>query len=544
MFGDQGVVITILMLSAGILLLIVCFNIAGMMLARSGSRSREIGIRTALGVSRAGIIRQFLTESLLLSIPGVLLGLLLGQAVLKLMAVNIKAPSWIQFTPDIPLITFCVVLTGASTIFFGLMPALSASRVNVQRSLHKECSGSSPGISKHRGLKILVVGEVAFAVMLLVASGLLLRAWQKVSSVDPGFGVDNLFTFNLKLPSSGFESDFFERLVKNLRQVPGIIAVSGSNTLPMSGKNKFQFDTEGVDPHKADPMILMRWILPDYFKTMGIPLMAGRDFSADDGRTTDSNVAIVSQSFAERHWPGADPIGKRIRIREENDWQGQWRKEVGLDQWMTVIGLSRNVTDFGPDRDIEPVVYIPYYKWQVGYYYIIVRSSVAPGGILNLIQSQLRKLDPDVGIFSPRTMAEVIEHYNYDRRILAIIMVLFAVAALLIAAAGVFGIVNYTVSRRTHEIGIRMALGAMQKQVLKMVFGESMRLMLAGAIFGLVGAFLASRIMKSMLFSISTLDVPTYLVVVALLMGTVTVATLIPARRAARTDPMQALRSE
>jgi len=552
LFGNVGSTIRKLLIAAGILLLIVCLNIAGIMLARSESRSQEMGIRTALGASRAGIIRQLLTESLLLALPGVLLGLLMGQALLKLIALKLEAPSWVRLTPDIPFLAFCVVLTGATTAFFGLAPALQAARVNVQHSLHEASSRLSASGAKRRGLKMLVVGEVAFAVVLLVGAGLLLRSWQKMLAVDPGFRADHVFTFNIKLPPSTYKgiddnACFFERFIESLRQLPGVTAASGANVLPLGGYNQFFFDVEGVAPHPAaepDPAILMRWIFPDYFKTIGVTLVSGRDFNAEDGRAKNSCVAIVDQSFARRYWPGADPIGKHIRIRAEDNWQGQWRKDVGLDRWMTVVGLTRNVAHYGLDRAIEPGVYIPYNKWRSSQMYILVRSTVDPAGIVGPIRSQLHKLDPDVGIFFPMTMTEVVKRSTLVRRVLSIVMMLFAVAALLIAVAGVYGVVNYTVSRRTHEIGIRMALGATRGQILSMVAGGGARLMIVGAILGVAGAFAASQAMRNMLFGITALDVPTYFIVGAVLIGAVAAATLLPARRAANIEPMRALRSE
>jgi predicted permease len=548
LFGRVGLFITVLLFASGILLLIICLNIAGMMLARSESRFQEMGIRTALGASRGEIIRQLLTESLLLAIPGVLFGLLLGQALLKLIILKIEAPSWVRLTPDIPFLAFCVLLTGAATLFFGLAPALQAARVNVQHSLHEASPTSSASGAKRRGLKILVTCEVAFAIVLLVGAGLLLRTWQKMMAVDPGFRAENVFTFNLKLPhSAGRNERFFEQFIERLHGLPGVTAASGANVLPMGGANMFLFDVEGVSSRPAagpDSAILMRWILPEYFKTMGIPLMSGRDFNPEDGREKNSCVAIVDQSFARRYWPGADPIGKRIRIHAENDGQREGMKESGLDQWMTVVGLARDVAHFGLDRQIQPGVYIPYNKWRTTHYFILVRTNMDATGIIGSIRTQLRKMDPDVGIFSPITMAEVVKKSTLYRRVLSAVMTIFAVAALLIAAAGVYGLVSFTVGRRTREIGIRMALGATRGQVLKMVIIGGVRLMIIGAIFGCAVAAAASQALRSMLFGITAFDAPTYFVVGMVLFVMVLIATLMPARRAAGIDPMRALRSE
>jgi predicted permease len=548
LFGRVGSVILLLLFASGILLLIVCFNVAGMMLARSESRTQEMGIRAALGASRGEIIRQLLTESLLLAIPGVFIGLLLGQTLLKLIMATMDAPSWVRLVPDIPFLAFCVVLTAAATLFFGLAPALEAARVNVQHSLHETRPTSSASGAKRRGLKVLVVGEVAFAIILLVGAGLLLRTWQKMMAVDPGFRSENVFTFNLKLPPSAAGSErFFERFIESLHELPGVVAASGANVLPMGGSNMFLFDVEGVPTPPASGSsyrILMRWILPEYFKTMGIPLISGRDFNSEDGREKNSCVAIVDQSFARRYWPGANPVGKRIRIHTENEGQQEGYQESGLDQWMTVIGLTRDVAHFGLDRPMQPGVYIPYNKWRTSHYYIMVRTSMNPAGIISEIRAQLRKMDPDVGIFFPMTMADVVKRSMLPHRVISLVMTLFAIAALLIAAAGVYGVVNFTVSRQTREIGIRMALGATQGEVLKMVISNGLRLMIAGALFGSVGAIAASQALRSMLFGVTALDAPTYVIVGAVLIVMVLVATIVPARRAAGIDPIRALRSE
>jgi macrolide transport system ATP-binding/permease protein len=542
--------IIMLLFSSGLLLLIVCLNIAGMMLARSESRAQEIGIRTALGSSRAGIVRQFLTESLLLAFFGVFAGLLLGQLLLKLIVFSFQAaiksalPSWVRLTPDIPLLAFCVALTGIATVIFGLAPALHASNVNVQQSLHEAGSRTSASGSKRRLLKTLVVWEIAFTFVLLVAAGLLLRGWQKMLAIDPGFRAENVFTFQLRLPPSYGRSDFFERMIDSLRQVPGITAASGSNSLPMGGSNKFYFDVAGITSNQADSMILMRWIFSDYFKVLEIPLLAGRDFTMEEARNPKADVVIIDQSFARRYWPGANPIGKRIRIRQEGDWQGQWRTSVGLDRWMTVIGITRDVSNFGLDRAIEPGAYFPCKKWPVTWYHILVRSNLGSATTFRSIQSQLHKLDSDIGMFSPMALTDIVDQSTFDRRVLSITMAVFAISALLIAAAGVYGIVNYTVSRRTHEIGIRMALGATRTQVIGMVIGGGARLLTFGAILGMVGSIMASQALRSMLFGITSFDFPTYLVAGGVLIAAVGAATLFPAKRAASIEPIRALRSE
>jgi predicted permease len=555
-FGRSSIVPTVLLLAAGLLLLVVCFNITGMMLARSESRTQEMGIRAALGASRSGIIRQLLTESLALTIPGVLIGLLAGQVLLDIIVSRTDAPSWVKLTPDVWMLAFCVLLAGAATILFGLAPALQAARVDVQRCLHEAGSRSSAGRSRRRGLRILVAGEVALAVVMLVGAGLLLRAWQKTLAVDPGFRAENVFTFNIKLPPFPYRDEndserFYDRFMERLRQLPGVTAVSGSNALPLAGaNNEILVDVEGIPfaPEGRSEPILLRWVFPGYFKTMAIPLLSGRDFDDRDGATTDTAATIVDQSFARRYWPDTNPVGKRIRMKAESYGRGLWGGMEGVDQWMTVVGVTRDTVHRGLDKVVQPGIYVPNkMRAHMGggwWMYVIVRAAVPPTGLFRSIQSELGKIDPDVGMFDPRTMAEVVDRSMLYRRLVATVMAMFAAAALLIATAGVYGVVSYSVSRRTHEIGIRMALGATRGHVLVMVVGGATRLVIAGSALGIAGAIVASRAMQSMLFGVTPFDVPTYLGVCTVLLLLVAAATLLPARRAASIEPMRALRSE
>ena len=542
-FGDSRQVAIVLLGAVGILLLVACVNIAGMMLARSAARGQEMGIRTALGASRAGIMRQLLTESLLLAVLGVLLGIPLGHGFLKLFIRMLpeQLPPWVILTPDIRFLAFCAVLMAAATVLFGLAPALQAARVNVQRTLHEASVRSSASSGRRRSLNALVVGEVALAVVLLVGAGLLLRAWQQVLAVDPGFRADNVLTYAIVLPESVYKDKdesarFFEQLVERHKTLPGVTAASATTHPPMMGHMGYFFDVEGAPPRAADeqdPVILTRVVLPGYIETMGIELVAGRRFTGEDGRTKGSRAAIVNQTFARRFWPEANPIGKRIRFRGD--------EEGG---WMTVVGLNHDIKHYGLDEEMRPGVYIPYQQSRRSSMNIVIRSAVDPAGLLGSIRSQLHEMDPDVPAANPITMTEQVDRSLAMRRTYSIVLALFATVALLMAVAGVYGVVSYTVSRRTHEIGIRMALGAQKHQVLGMVLGGGMRLIIAGLLFGIAGAFAASQAMQSLLFGITSYDALTYAGVVALLIVVAAVATLHPARRAAAIEPMRALRSE
>ena len=547
-FGNYRQSVLILQLAVAMLLLIVCSNISGMMLARSESRSQEMGIRTALGSSRSGIIRQLLTESLSLAILGTLLGVLLGLLLLRiltlaLLGLNYAIPSWVRLNPDVRFLGFCGLLMVATTVLFGLAPALQATRVNLQRTLHGVSLGSSSSIAKRRGLRVLVAGEVAFAFVLLIGAGLLLRSWQKVLAVDPQFQVDNVLTFMIDLPVKIYKrpedlARFYDQLMDRCRQLPGVMDVTGAMPAPLSGGYSYSFlEIEGIPPRASDepyPWILGRCVFPGYFKAMGIPVLSGRPFMEEDGRTKDTQVAIVNQSFVSRFWPNVNPIGKRIRYRDEG-MTGEWR---------TVIGVSRDSKEYGLDKETPPAVYSPYNQIRCNAMYVFIRSNVNPNGLLGPIRSQLHEIDPDILIIIPRTMKEWVMQYAEGRGILFVFMLLFGAAALLITAAGVYGVVHYSVSRRIHEIGIRMALGATRGRVLGMVIGEGLVFAVAGAAFGVVAAIPFSQAIKNSLFGITAFDAPTYFIVGAVLISVVAGASLFPARRATCIEPMQALRSE
>ena len=547
-FGNYRQSVLILQLAVAMLLLIVCINISGMMLARSESRSQEMGIRTALGSSRSGIIRQLLTESLSLAILGTLLGVLLGLLLLRILTLallrsNYAIPSWVRLNPDVRFLGFCGLLMVATTVLFGLAPALQATRVNLQRTLHGVSLGSSSSIAKRRGLRVLVAGEVALAFVLLIGAGLLLRSWQKVLAVDPQFQVDNVLTFMIDLPVKIYKrpedlARFYDQLMERCRQLPGVMDVTGAMPAPLSGGYTYSFlEIEGIPPRASDepyPWILGRCVFPGYFKAMGIPLLSGRPFMEEDGRTKDTQVAIVNQSFVRRFWPNVNPIGKRIRYRDEG-MTGEWR---------TVIGVSRDSKEYGLDKETPPAVYSPYNQVFNNAMYIFIRSNVNPDGLLGPIRSQLHEMDPDILIMIPKTMKEWVMQYAEGRGILFVFMMLFGAAALLITAAGVYGVVHYSVSRRTHEIGIRMALGATPGRVLSMVIGEGLTFAIAGAVIGGIAAIPFSQAIKSRLFGITAFDAPTYFIAGAVLAGVAAGASLFPARRATSIEPMQALRSE
>lgn len=540
-FGDSRTMTAIIFSAVGVLLLIACVNVAALMLARSWVRTREIGIRTALGASRARILRQLLTESALLAIGGVAAGIVLGQWFLKALVRSVpqELPAWVRLEPDWRFAVFCIALAVACAVLFGLAPALQVSRVHPQHALGDAGARASYGARKRRGMNALVVAEVALAVVLLVASGLLLKAWQKVRDVDPGFRAENVLVYDLVLPESVYTDDDervrkIEQLVERHRALPGVLAVGGSTAPPLSGHWGSFFEVEGAlppGPDEQDPVILQRVVVPGYFEAMGIRLKTGRFFTSDDGITLGSYVVIVNETFADRFWPDADPLGKRLRFRGGGDVP-----------WMTVVGVNYDVKHYGLDQQMRPGLYLPLKQYKVDFMDVVIKTAVEPTSLLPAIRQQVREMDPDVPVAQPMTMVQQVDRSLAMRSLSSRLFVLFAAVALAMAMAGLYGVISYMVGRRTHEIGIRMALGAHSANVLGMVLASGARLAVTGVLLGLVAAAGAARAMESMLFGVSPWDVPTYLAVAFLLFLISALANLLPARRAAAIQPTTALR--
>lgn len=540
--GDYRLVTQVLLGAVGLVLLIACVNIAGLMMARGTARAREVAIRAALGAGRRRLIQQLLTESILLAMAGGATGIALGWFALHAMLSLLPdvLPHWVGFQLDLRFVAFALLVTGTAAALSGLAPALESSKVDVRGFLADAAPKTSLSSGRRRSMNALVVGEIALALMLLASAGLMIKAFHKVLTVDPGFRAQNVLTFTISLPPVKYAKDdqrvqFYKNLVEKLRATPGVDSASATTAVPLGGHWGNFFQVEGarpLGPNEQDPVILQRIILPNYFQAMGITMKAGRDFDERDGSNDGTRAIIVNESFARRFWPAGDAVGKRVAGRGPNP------------KWMTVAGVAHDVKHYGLDQKVRPGVYMPHRQAPVNSMTIVVHSSTAPNGLIAASREILRQMDAGLPMFEIRTMQERLDRSLWERRTYSWLFGVFAGIALVLAIAGIYGLVSYTVTQRTREIGIRMALGAEPGQVLREVLREGMLLVILGVVIGLAGAAFATRLLQTLLAGVSPHD-PWALISVSLVLGAAAlIANLAPARRAASLDPMRALRFE
>jgi putative ABC transport system permease protein len=557
--GDIRPALWTLLVAVSFVLLIACANVANLLLARAMTRQKEMALRVALGASRWRIVRQLLTESVLLSLVGGGLGLLLARWGVKLLiSINpdgIPRSREIDLDGSVMAFTFAVsILTG---IIFGLAPALQASKADVQDALKDTARTMTGGRRWVRSG--LVVAEMALTLVLLIGAGLLIRSFYQLTLVDPGFRYENLLSFNINLPQRNYQNDqqeinFFDRLVPKIRSLPGVQSVGLSSGLPL-GNNGWQtsFKVEGQPDPPPGQMPLMEACLAgaDYFKTMGIPLLRGRYFTEQDDQShlteeklrglnenqrsiAGVNVIIIDEEFARRHWPNEEAVGKRIR------WGNDPRSPV-----MTVVGVVGRVKMDGLNRDSNRVQgYFHHRQLSSTGMTVVVRSSVDPNQMVAAAREQVRAIDSEQPIYAVRTLEEIRSDSIAPERLNLTLLGVFAALALVLALVGIYGVMSYAVSQRTHEIGIRMALGAQARDVLKLVVRQGMTLALVGVAIGLAAAFALTRLMERLLFGVKASDPLTFAVIALLLVAVALMACYIPARRATKVDPMVALRVE
>jgi predicted permease len=553
--GDFRVVSSVLLGAVGIVLLIACVNVAALMMVRGSERAREIAIRTAIGASRSRIVRQLLTETLALATlggaAGVALGYLFLRGLLALMPAD-QMPRWISFSLDARFAVFCVLITGGAAILFGLLPALQASRISAGSALQESGSRVSLSRGNRRTLSGLVICEIGLALMLLISAGLLMAAFQKALHVDPGFRPENVITFSVDLPDAGYKKAeqklaFFRNLVEQLRHILGVQSVGAASAPPLGGHWGNFFLAEGafpLGPHDQNPVVLQVAATPGYFDAIGMTLLAGRVFDEHDnslrvgadGWNADPAkgplLAIVNETFARRYWPGQNAIGKRIRHNADKS------------PWITVTGVIKDEKHEGLDQQTRPAVYFPYGEAPLQAMSIVLRGAIDPEMLAAPARDTLRHLDPGVALYDMRGMTERLHQSMWARRAYSWLFGAFALVALALASAGIYGVISYAVSRRTHEIGIRMALGARPAQVLRAILGSGMALVAAGVAVGLLSTLAAARLLETLLFGVSSRDPLIYTAMILGVAGVSLIANFVPARRAAAVDPMRALRAE
>jgi len=539
--SDARKPLMVILITVAAVLLIACANVANLLLGRAASRQREIAVRTAVGASRLRIVRQMLTESVVLSVAGGALGLIVAnfgvKALVAVSPANIPRSREISLDARVLLFTLGVsVLTG---IVFGLVPALQASRPDMNEIL-KDAGRGSTGSLKQMLRRVLVVVEVAISLVLLIAAGLLIRSFYRLYSVDPGFKVERLLTVRLTLPEARYperqkRADFFKRVVEQASTLPGVEAAGLASGLPLGNNgNQTSFSVIGRDepPPGQRPLMEVVQASADYFKTMGIPLVKGRTFT-DADTANAPRVMVIDETFAERHWPGEEALGKQIRAGGPQEPP------------TTVVGIVKRVRMESLSSDSNRVQ--AYFHYTVNTWNgmaLVLRTSVDPASLTSSVREVVRSIDPDQPIFNVRTVENIRDDSVAPQRMNMMLLTVFAALAAVLAAVGIYGVMAYSVAQRTHEIGIRMALGAARTDVLRLVVGQGMALTALGVGIGLAGAFALTRFMATMLFGISAVDLPTFVAITALLSAVALAACAIPARRAANVDPIIALRYE
>jgi len=543
--GDTGRPLLILLGAVGLVLLIACANVSNLLLARSASRRREIALRTALGASRGRLVRQLLTESILVALAGGAAGLVLAWwGVDLLIALGPDTiPRLREVTLDARVVIFTALVSLATGVVFGIVPALRASGASLGDAL-KEGGRSGERAMLGRAGRVLVVSEVALSLVLLVGAGLLVHSFARVQNVEPGFDARGMLTLRLSLPESRYTTfeqgdRFFDALFAALRARPDVDSVAAANALPFSGNNGSRtFHIEGQEPKRPEdqPEEQLRIVTDGYFQTMKVPLVKGREFT-DRDRLGAPRVAVVNESLARKHFPDGRVIGRRVAFSRNEP------------QWYEIVGIVGNIKHRGLDAPDRPEMYVPYRQplfsnWTVRPMQVVVRTAGDPLAAAATVRREIARLDPDQPISDVRTMDERIGRSLESRRFNMILLAAFAALALALAAIGIYGILAYAVTERTHEIGVRLALGAQPRDVLSMIVAQGMAMTAAGAAIGVVAALTVTRLMSSLLFGISAADPMTF-AAIPLLLGVVAfVACYVPARRATRVDPLVALRTE
>jgi putative ABC transport system permease protein len=541
--GNLRPALLILLGAVALVLLIACANVANLLLARAASRQKEIAIRSALGANRSRLVRQFLTESMLLSITGGAAGLLLAFAGLKALTALIPPELFRgrEISMDGSVLIFTIALSLLTGAIFGLAPAMQAAKINLNETL-KEGGKGTVAPSRPRLRSALVIAEIALALVLLVGAGLLINSFLRLSNVEAGFKTDNLLTVEVVPQQNKYDTvekrtAFYTQVLERVGALAGVESAGVITNLPLTFKgNNASFTVEGLPEPPPDQVAIAatRLISPDYFRTMSIQLVSGRGFTRQDINDR-AQVAIISETMARTYWPGEEAIGKRIKI-------GRYSS---TNPWITIIGVAANVRQFELETETRPQLYLPYS--QLDFFeprHLVVKTTGDPLSFVASAREAVWSVDRDQPVSNVSTMETIVSESLAGRRLTMLLLGIFAGLALLLAAVGIYGLISYAVTQRTHEIGIRMALGANSRNVLGMVVGDSIRMIAIGVGVGLAAAFFLTRFMRSLLFGVSETDPVTFAVIPALLAAVALAATYIPARRATRVDPMVALRHE
>jgi putative ABC transport system permease protein len=541
--GDTGAVLWLLLGAVCFVLLIACANVANLMLVRATARQKEIAIRTALGASRLRIMRQLLTESLMLALGGGAVGLFLGWWGVNLLTKLLPKdfPRFDDIHLDFSVLGFTALVSVCTGVVFGFAPAWQVSRTDVQESL-KENSRGTTGGARDRLRGALVVAEVALSLVLLVGAGLLFRSFLELQSVNTGFNPQQVLTLRLSPSGTNFRQDeqyiaFYSQVAERFKTIPGVEAVGAINTLPLEKGPTTAFWVQGRPPLPRDQWagVNYRNVTPDYFRALRIPIIQGRGIEERDNASAPLAV-LINQATADRDFAGENPVGKRINLG-------------GTDSnnqpiWFEIVGVVANVRSLELNTDPSPEIYTAVAQDAFANMSFVLRTTIEPAGLTAAVRQAVQGVDQAQPVADIRTMEKIVSDAVTQPRFNLALLAVFSAIALVLSAAGIYGVTSYSVSQRTHEIGVRMALGAQGGDVLKMVLGQGLRLTAIGIGLGLLASFILTRFLSSMLFGVGATDKFTFAVVALVLAGVALGACFVPARRAAKTDPMVALRYE
>jgi putative ABC transport system permease protein len=536
---------TLLMVFGAVIfvLLVACANVANLLLARATVRYKEITIRSAIGAVRSQLIRQLLTESLLLSFVGGALGLMFavwGTGLVASLGEKIN-PMFQDIHIDMRVLGFTFAISILTGLIFGLAPALQISKPNLAESLKEAGRGSGAGASRNRLRSALVVSEIALTVVLLVCAGLLIRTISRLRSVDTGFNAKNILSMNIGLPAIKYPKPenqiaFYKDVTDRIAALPGVKAAGITSVLPLSDN----FDGRGLavedqpKPRGEEITVDLYVTTPGYLRAMEIPLVKGRSITDQD--TSDAlKIALINRTMAEQLWPNQDPLGKHIKFPGSEKNQQPWR---------TVVGVVSDVAQYALDTKPPMQMYLPYAQFPTSFNNIVVKTETDPGGMIGAIRREILAVDKEQAVFNITTLEQLQGDSILVRRFFMFLLLVFAGLALVLAAVGIYGVMSYVASQRTHEIGIRMALGAQTRDILKLIIGNGMALALIGVSAGLLGAFALTRLMASLLFGVTATDTMTFVTVSVGLIAIALLACYLPARRATKIDPLVALRYE
>jgi putative ABC transport system permease protein len=540
--GDVGRTLFVLFGGVAFVLLIASLNVANLSLSRAASRGSEMAIRTALGAGRRRIMRQLLTESLLLAGAGAAGGVLLawwGVNLLRTIGSH-HLPRLHEVSIDARVLAFTALLSLVSGLLFGLVPAWQASRTGLNQYLRTAPQAGNGGPVWRRTRKLLVVAEVALSIVLLAGAGLMLNSFLRLTHVSPGFRPERILTTEISLPSARYKepaqiNGFFEQLIGHVRNLPGVEAAGIGMSLPPNLLAiSDTFTIEGAPPGKSDPSSPVVLVSSGYFEALGIPILAGRNFTETD-RADKPPVVIINETFARRYFPNQSPVGKRMKTGGP---------ERPNNPWMEIVGVVGDVKYAGLDVAAEPAYYENYQQAPWSETYIVLRSSSEPRSLATSVRQAVWSLDKDLPVANVNTMEDLLSDSVARPRFRTFVFLVLGTLAIVLAVTGIYGVISYLVSQRTREIGIRVALGAQRRTVLNLIIRQGMSLALVGAVIGLVAAFVLTRLMKGLLYGVEATDPLTYASITILLLLVSLAACWIPARRAAKVDPLVALRDQ